>query len=122
MCAFSELLVLSELDSDLKIASKRPHKFWVSPCYQKAFDTKLETDARIRKKTAVIDDLKAQGLTMKEIQAEGGAETLKFLKEHSRKIKEKNSPANLQPIPHEISWEIHGCSKGTFGQLRPPPF
>ena len=27
--------------------------------FQKAFDTKLETDARIKKKTAVIDDLKA---------------------------------------------------------------
>lgn len=61
------------------------------PKFDQKFDTQLEVNARVKKKTQQIDALKASGLTLKEIQqeAEGGSAIIDFLKEHDRKTKEK---------------------------------
>lgn len=59
--------------------------------FEKTFDTKLEVKTRVQKKVQEVEELKAQGLSVKEIELEneGGSAILEFLKDHERKINEK---------------------------------
>ena len=84
------------------------------PKFDQKFDTQLEINARVKKKTQQIDALKASGLTLKEIQqeAEGGSAIIDFLKDHDRKTKEKAAvqrviDKNERKLKHEQD-EVNG--------------
>ena len=61
--------------------------------FEKDYDTKLEIKSRIQKKMQEVDALKAQGLSVKEIEMEneGASAILEYLKEHERKLSEKKA-------------------------------
>ena len=61
--------------------------------FSKDFDTKLEIQTRVQKKVKEVEELKAQGLSEKEIEDEneGGSAILQFLKEHKYKTREKEA-------------------------------
>lgn len=67
--------------------------------FVKTYDTQLEVDTRVKRKMAEIAALQAKGLSLTEMQIGPGSneakETLEFLKEHNRKIKEKSDLKRL---------------------------